>query len=139
MRYHGYCYKVNSQELAWVPYPSEFVRFLSDSPRFYQCYCKHFDSSCESQAHLQCGKHNAQFAILQVLVHQVVNEVDLGPQMLYACTYHHIQKHWEQVVHTPQVILAYVCLHYLVHTVKRSLDELQLLSWAEGCATGTVI
>ncbi len=64
--------------------------------------------------------------MLQVLLHEVVDEVNLGAQVPDARAHHDVQEHREQVVHAPHVLVPDSLLHRLTYREQGTSSHLEI-------------
>jgi len=68
------------------------------------------------------GEHDAEFSVLKMRLHEVVNEVNLSGQMLDTRPDDDELEQWKQVIHAPLIFAAKVPLHNLATSIPRCLQ-----------------
>lgn len=68
---------------------------------------------CEGTTYLERGEHNSKFSVLEVRLHEVVNEVNLCGKVLDTRPHDDELEQWKQVIHVPLILNAEVLLYHL--------------------------
>ncbi|RUS91150.1 hypothetical protein EGW08_001063, partial [Elysia chlorotica] len=67
---------------------------------------------------LEGGEHDAELPVLEVRLHEVLHQVDLGAEMLQLGAHHHELEDGEQVVHAPHHVARQALAHNLGNSAR---------------------